>query len=804
MATRKKTGSPRTGGGGPSRSSTRAGAGPRAKAVTAKAPRDPVVVYVHGIGNKPLESVLKEQWDRALFGSPMGDRTRMAYWVDRSRYPVPEPAEPTQGDRFEPPSGSVGTRAEGRDAIDATIGSLAKNAAQRAALERIAGAMLARSAAERPAGEDALADAREAGVRARAVREKVLPLPAPLRDAIARLTTRLFLHDVHDFLYDAGARTRMEKALRDRLTGPGPFVVIAHSQGTLLAYDVLAGIPADDMRVPLLVTIGSPLGIQEVQDEMLKWRGLKKKPLPWPQCVARWVNVADRLDPVAIDQELRGEIGPPDAPLEEHHGFGVNPDEARDPHSATGYLSTPWVRDAVRATLPGDFDGLVRHFVVARDLTTDLADDPAARHPVLLQLEELEPGHTLAAARDSLLAHLRGVLGKEFEAARVESMKRYVSARLTRREVEELQSQHADLRIEHLWRNARKRALVYRSAQTLQVAPAHDSYRAGGRGIHWAVLDTGVAAAHPHFARGHTIEAAWNCTVHGAPAAGAADGDGHGTHVCGIIAGDWGADLPLTAHHGAERVRMRGMAPEAKLHVYKVLDDQGNGEDAWIIKALDHIADTNDAAGRLVIHGVNLSLGGSFDPDVYGCGHTPLCEELRRLWRQGVLVVLAAGNEGFAELRAKGGSIPANMPLSIGDPANLEEAIAVGSVHRDAPHTFGISYFSSRGPTADGRRKPDVVAPGERIMSARFDGAPPARKSALVTVADWYVPMDGTSMACPHISGLLAAFLSVRREFVGDPDRVKRLLLEHCTDLERDPYAQGRGLANLVRMLVGT
>jgi subtilisin family serine protease len=64
--------------------------------------------------------------------------------------------------------------------------------------------------------------------------------------------------------------------------------------------------------------------------------------------------------------------------------------------------------------------------------------------------------------------------------------------------------------------------------------------------------------------------------------------------------------------------------------------------------------------------------------------------------------------------------------------------------------------------------------------------------------------MDGTSMACPHISGLLAAFLSVRREFVGDPDRVKRLLLEHCTDLERDPYAQGRGLANLVRMLVGT
>ena len=59
-------------------------------------------------------------------------------------------------------------------------------------------------------------------------------------------------------------------------------------------------------------------------------------------------------------------------------------------------------------------------------------------------------------------------------------------------------------------------------------------------------------------------------------------------------------------------------------------------------------------------------------------------------------------------------------------------------------------------------------------------------------------------MAAPHVSGVLAAFLSARREFVGQPDRVKELLLQHCTDLKRDRPQQGAGMPNLVRMLVAT
>jgi subtilisin family serine protease len=304
------------------------------------------------------------------------------------------------------------------------------------------------------------------------------------------------------------------------------------------------------------------------------------------------------------------------------------------------------------------------------------------------------------------------------------------------------------------------------------------------------VLDSGINSDHPHFARFKNIVSRVDCTRRTIAEGSAPDENGHGTHVAGIIAG---------AHEfsGPPPRIFSGVAPQTSLHIYKVLDAEGNGEDAWIIKALDQIASVNDKAGTLVIHGVNLSLGGPFDQSTYGCGHTPLCEELRRLWRQGVLVVLAAGNEGFAVLRTLEGDIDANMDLSIGDPANLEEAIAVGSVHKQNPHTYGVSYFSSRGPTADGRQKPDVVAPGERILSCRHRYPPKAK-----TVDDLYIAMSGTSMAAPHVSGALAAFLSVRREFIGETDRVKAQLIANCTDLGRERPHQGAGLPNLVKMLV--
>jgi subtilisin family serine protease len=117
-------------------------------------------------------------------------------------------------------------------------------------------------------------------------------------------------------------------------------------------------------------------------------------------------------------------------------------------------------------------------------------------------------------------------------------------------------------------------------------------------------------------------------------------------------------------------------------------------------------------------------------------------------------------------------------------------------VNADRPHLYGVSAFSSRGPTSDGRCKPDVVAPGERISSVN-SRYPSGRQGERP-----YREESGTSMAAPHVSGLLAAFLSARREFRGRPDEVKHILLDACTDIGRDRHHQGRGIPNLMKMLL--
>jgi subtilisin family serine protease len=741
------------------------------------------VIYIHGIGNKPEAAILKCQWDRALFGAEMGDRTRLAYWVDRERYPSPEVATCADGERLPP------LAPEWTDIGGASIKSVSEEAPLRPAdqrrLDAIAAKMLAASA--RPKAGDK--------------RAKVLPF-RPVRAIVTRLITRLFLHDVRDFLFDAERRARMADTLRRRIAaGGGPFIVIAHSQGSMIAYDVLRALKREEADVRLFVTIGSPLGMDEVQD-MLKAIG---GPLRVPECVARWVNVAERLDPVALDPELKGEFA--------RNGRGVqvedvavrNPDWQDNPHSATGYLGTEAVRAVVRQVAGTAFTQVIARAIIVRDLVRDIENGHAEqRFPTLIQLD-IPDGEAQDASiderRDRLarrIGELAALRGASEELVRLQAMRRFVAADLTRDDIETLRTEFRQLQVQRIWKNLAKRALIAQSGGIVQARPAHLGYGARGKGITWAVLDTGIAARHPHFRRAdgkNTVLEQWDCTRRGAPVLhkpGQAsfdtlDGNGHGTHVAAIIAG------------GVAGSEYLGMAPDAQLVGFKVLKDSGQGEDAFIIKALDKVAEINEKAGRLVIHGLNLSLGGAFDPMSYNCGHTPLCQELRRLWNQGVLVCVAAGNEGYAVLEGADGQIQSNMDLSIGDPANLEEGITVGSVHKLAPHTYGISYFSSRGPTADGRMKPDLVAPGERILSA----AHTATADATVE-KDLYVEMSGTSQAVPHVSGLLAGFLSVRREFAGYPNRVKKILLDHATDLGRDPYIQGRGLPNLVKMLLNT
>lgn len=746
------------------------------------------IIYVHGIGNKPLASVLKCQWDNALFGFDLGERSRLAYWVSRIRYPNPEQGNCESGDLSvgDIPAEGASIKAlnvDRKDWLEEEIQNLTDDKHEAALLRKLA-KHADKYETRPPAG-------RGPGARA-------LPLPGFLRRLITRGLTRAFLRDVHDLFYVPERREAMLKSVTDRLeAGGGPFVLVAHSQGSMIAYLALSVLENARLNIPLMVTIGSPLGLTEVQDQLKKILGKNK--LPALKSVRRWVNMADRLDPVALDATLENEY-------QNVKDYRVsNPDSPRHPHSATGYLSTDIVRQEVRKAIDVALFQPVGSFVIARDVCRNLENaDIEERHEILIELGRLSgQQQTLDAVRQQILEAI-GTLRKNSnkQAAAfddeydIEVMQRFVAARLTRSETEVLAGSLGDTAnraVRRIWKNAKKRALIDVSISTLQVRPAHNAYRSLGADIHWAVLDTGIYRKHPHFkdaGQGKSnIAATYDCSQAGPVTAGPAeDRHGHGTHVAGIIAG----------HLKTADIDLSGMAPQALLHIYKVLDDAGDGRDSWIIKALDHIAETNEKAGRVVIQGINLSLGGPFDPSSYACGHSPLCSELRRLWRQGVLVVIAAGNEGYTTLVSEEGDIAANMPLTIGDPANLEEGIAVGSVHKESPHIYGGSYFSSRGPTADGRQKPDVTAPGERILSCRHE--PLGRK---YTRENLYVEMSGTSMAAPHVSGLLAAYLSVRREFIGYPEKVKESLLDTCTDLDREVYQQGAGMPNLVKMLVG-
>jgi subtilisin family serine protease len=759
------------------------------------------ILYVHGIGNKPTAEILKCQWDEALFGFNLGERSRLAYWVNRVLYPLPTKASCKMADATQDLTSAsadavaIRALAHADEGIEPLLPADAEKKSERDILRKIA---------ERALQEPTL----RGQVSAADFHARVLPLPEPLREFITRRITKAFLKDVNEFLFVKERREVMRESVLSRLrTGGGPFIVIAHSQGSMVAYDALSTLTkADGIEIDLLVTIGSPLGLREVQDQ-LKVITDQKKGLAVPAVVKRWVNVADPLDPVCADKRLGSDYSPT-AGVAVEDFVQWNADSPRDPHSGSGYLRLPEVRGPVRATIDRELFQRIAPFTIARDLVSQMEGSVGEeRHAVLIELrDQFEPGATSRSV-DDVREDVVGWIKKAISQTRprlseddidLEPLASYVSAKLTRTEIERMSTDLHLTSVYRVFRNARKRALLDQSINVLQCSTAHRGYDSRGQGITWAVLDTGIDPLHPHFGNGtdcSNIGSVFDCLSPGpirewdpkkAPRVGF-DGNGHGTHVSGIIAGRL-AELGIS-----------GIAPAVRLHSYKVLNDEGRGSDAKIIKALDHIYETNRNSSSLLIHGVNLSLGGAFDPEAFGCGDTPICKQLRKLWRQGVIVVLAAGNEGYLELQQGDEVIGLNTDLSIGDPANLDEAIAVGSIHKSKPHLYGISYFSSRGPTADGRCKPDLVAPGERIVSCRA-GANPKK----MTRANLYVAMSGTSMAAPHVSGVVACFLSARREFIGYPERVKDILLGACTDLKRDRMHQGAGMPNLVKMLLGS
>jgi serine protease AprX len=297
---------------------------------------------------------------------------------------------------------------------------------------------------------------------------------------------------------------------------------------------------------------------------------------------------------------------------------------------------------------------------------------------------------------------------------------------------------------------------VHSSTGISDVSTAADQTRAGndlllelngipgvdGEGIGIAVLDSGIA---PHSALGNRVVANVSFVTNDSRTA---DAFGHGTHVAGIIAGN-----PAVAG-GVAPDYAGGIAPRAKLVNVRVLGADGSGFSSDVIDGIEWVV-ANRA--RYNIRVINLSLG---HPVMEACATDPLCEAVNQAVQAGIVVVVSAGNAGKA---------PDGRTIlgGISSPGNSPYAITVGALNTSGTADRSddtVAVYSSRGPTPyDFVVKPDIAAPGTKILSLQAEGAslPAFYPSMHVagTGTNAYMSLSGTSMAAPMVSGGVALLL---------------------------------------------
>ncbi|MEU2614911.1 S8 family serine peptidase [Micromonospora sp. NPDC007271] len=281
-------------------------------------------------------------------------------------------------------------------------------------------------------------------------------------------------------------------------------------------------------------------------------------------------------------------------------------------------------------------------------------------------------------------------------------------------------------------------------------APAAWSAGFDGTGVRVAVLDTGIDAAHPDLAG--KVSARQNFTE---GAEDDRDRVGHGTHVASTIAGSG-------AGSGG---KYKGAAPGASLLDGKVCVQFGCLE-SWIVAGMQWAAES----GANV---VNMSLGGPNSPEV-----DPLEEAVNSLTaRHGTLFVIAAGNDGAEE--------------TVGSPATAEAALAVAAFTKSDE----LAEFSSRGPSADGWAvKPEIAAPGVDIVAAR------SKDGFLGEPGQLYMPLNGTSMATPHVAGAAALLRQAHPQWAAA--QLKAALMASAKPSSGvGVFAQGAGRVDVARAI---
>lgn len=308
----------------------------------------------------------------------------------------------------------------------------------------------------------------------------------------------------------------------------------------------------------------------------------------------------------------------------------------------------------------------------------------------------------------------------------------------TRAEIEAL-SERPDVAM--IWLDGRVHTCLDQSVPLIG-APQIWNSKFTGRGIKVAIVDTGIDTTHPDFGTGRIV-ALKDFT---ASPTGISDHVGHGTHVACTIAG--------------AGPRYRGVAWECTLIIAKVLGDDGGGSMSGVMSGIDWAV----GQGAKVI---NLSLGA----DENGDGTDALSAMCDAAVDRGVCVCVANGNAGPGQ-------------GTVGSPACARKVISVGASSKQDQ----IADFSGRGPTADGRTKPDICFPGVNIVAAQ------ARGTQMGTVvAPGYISASGTSMATPHCAGTAALLLQACPTLT--PAQIKQVLAQTAKDLGQAANTEGSGRA---------
>ena len=257
-----------------------------------------------------------------------------------------------------------------------------------------------------------------------------------------------------------------------------------------------------------------------------------------------------------------------------------------------------------------------------------------------------------------------------------------------------------------------------------------------GSGVRVAVLDTGVVMTHDQLrlkaVERHAARAFWTAN----------DQHGHGTWVCTCIGGRRSVDYNATRMIGRD-VICEGMAPGCHVISIKVLDYViGTGMDSDVLYGLNKCIE-------LGVDVINMSLGGPIEADVQE--DDPYYDVISQLTANGTIVCVAAGNEG-----------PDSGTIS--SPGWIEDALTVGAYD---PITGDVATYSSRGPTPDGRTKPDITMPGGGLERPINSGSTGLCDLVGDRTADRYGKIQGTSMATPHAAGLVAIMKQAHRKVLG-------------------------------------